>query len=151
MVPNTIEMVDDLIEQGEKVVVITTFKDEMNLFKQYYGKKCVIYSGEMTPNAKEKAKHAFLEDKNVQVFVGQVVACGVGLNLPVSKTIIFNSFDFVAANNQQAEDRIYRLTQTRDVECIYQLFNDSWCQDMFDKVLYKEMIANETIKSEKNK
>lgn len=151
MVPNTIEMVDDLIEQGEKVVVITTFKDEMNLFKQHYGKKCVIYSGEMTPNAKEKAKHAFLEDKNVQVFVGQVVACGVGLNLPVSKTIIFNSFDFVAANNQQAEDRIYRLTQTRDVECIYQLFNDSWCQDMFDKVLYKEMIANETIKSEKNK
>lgn len=151
MVPNTIEMVDDLIEQGEKVVVITTFKDEMNLFKQHYGKKCVIYSGEMTPNAKEKAKHTFLEDENVQVFVGQVVACGVGLNLPVSKTIIFNSFDFVAANNQQAEDRIYRLTQTRDVECIYQLFNDSWCQDMFDKVLYKEMIANETIKSEKNK
>lgn len=151
MVPNTIEMVDDLIEQGEKVVVITTFKDEMDLFKRHYGKKCVTYSGEMTPNAKEKAKHAFLEDKNVQVFVGQVVACGVGLNLPIAKTLIFNSFDFVAANNQQAEDRIYRLTQTRDVECIYQLFNDSWCQDMFDKVLYKEMIANETIKSEKNK
>ena len=151
MVPNTIEMVDDLIEQGEKVVVITTFKDEMDMFKQHYGKKCVTYSGEMTPIAKEKAKHLFLEDKNVQVFVGQVVACGVGLNLPISKTLIFNSFDFVAANNQQAEDRIYRLTQTRDVECIYQLFNDSWCQDMFDKVLYKEMIANETIKSEKNK
>lgn len=151
MVPNTVEMVDDLLEQGEKVVVITTFKDEMDLFKRHYGKKCVTYSGEMTPNAKEKAKHAFLEDKNVQVFVGQVVACGVGLNLPIAKTLIFNSFDFVAANNQQAEDRIYRLTQTRDVECIYQLFNDSWCQDMFDKVLYKEMIANETIKSEKNK
>lgn len=151
MVPNTVELVDDLLEQGEKVVVITTFKDEMDLFKRHYGKKCVTYSGEMTPSAKEKAKRSFLEDKNVQVFVGQVVACGVGLNLPVSKTLIFNSFDFVAANNQQAEDRIYRLTQTRDVECIYQLFNDSWCQDMFDKVLYKEMIANETIKSEKNK
>jgi hypothetical protein len=46
---------------------------------------------------------------------------------------------------------VYRLTQTRDVECIYQLFTDSISQDMFDKVIYKELIANQTIKSEKEK
>lgn len=47
--------------------------------------------------------------------------------------------------------KIYRLTQTRDVECIYQLFNDSISQDMFDKVIYKELIMDTIIKSEINK
>lgn len=151
MVPNTIELTEDMIEQGEKVVIITTFKDELELLKKHFGKKCVVYNGEMTPKAKDAAKDAFMNDKNVQVFIGQAIACGVGLNLHVSKYLIFNSYDWVAANNKQCEDRIYRLSQTRDVECVYQLFTDSISQDMFDKVLYKELIADETIKSEKNK
>ena len=151
MVPNTIELVDDYIEQGEKVVIITTFKEEMEMFKKHYGKKCVTYDGEMTPKAKDKAKKSFLEDKNVQVFIGQIVACGVGLNLQVSKLLIFNSYSWSESDNRQAQDRVYRLNQTRDVECIYQLFTDSISQDMFDKVLYKGLIMDETIKSENNK
>lgn len=151
MTKRTIELADDYVEQGEKVVIITCFQEEMDIIKKHYGKKCVTYNGSMTPKAKDKAQDEFMENPKVMVFVGQVIACGVGLSLPISKTLIFNSYDWVAANNKQAEDRIYRLTQTRDVECIYQLFTDSISQDMFDKVIYKELIANQTIKSEKEK
>ena len=55
------------------------------------------------------------------------------------------------ADNKQMEDRIYRLTQTRDVECIYQLFNETVNKEMFEKVLYKGLIMDTTIKSEKEK
>ena len=37
------------------------------------------------------------------------------------------------------------------LETIYQLFNDSISQDMFDKVIYKELIMDTIIKSEINK
>lgn len=151
MTKNTIDLAEEYIDSGEKVVIITCFQEEMDILKKHFGKSCVVYNGKMLPKQKDKAQDEFMNNPKIKVFIGQVIACGVGLSLPVSKTIIFNSYDWVAANNKQAEDRIYRLTQTRDVECIYQLFTDSISQDMFDKVIYKELIANQTIKSEKEK
>ena len=151
MTKHTIELVEDYIESGEKVVIITCFQEEMDILQKHFGKKCVIYNGKMLPKQKDKAQDEFMNNPKVQVFVGQVHACGVGLSLPAARILVFNSYDWSAAANKQAEDRIYRLTQTRDVECIYQLFTDSISQDMFDKVIYKELIANQTIKSEKEK
>lgn len=151
MTQNTIDLVDDYIEQGEKVVIITTFQEEMDILKAHYGKKAVTYNGKMLPKQKDKAQDEFMNNPKVMVFIGQIIACGVGLSLPIAKTLVFNSYDWVAANNMQCEDRIYRLTQTRDVECIYQLFTDSISQEMFDKVVYKEMLMKKVIKSEKQK
>lgn len=151
MTKHTIELAEDYIQNGEKVVIITCFQEEMDIFKKHFGNKCVVYNGKMLPKQKDKAQDEFQNNPKVQVFVGQVHACGVGLSLPAARILVFNSYDWSAAANKQAEDRIYRLTQTRDVECIYQLFTDSISQDMFDKVIYKELIANQTIKSEKEK
>lgn len=151
MTQQTIEMVDEYIEQGEKVVIITCFQDEMDILKNHFGKKCVTYNGTMSIKQKDKAQSEFMNNDKVMVFIGQIVACGVGLSLPVSKTLIFNSFSFSNADNKQAEDRVYRLTQTQDVEIIYQLFNNTFSQEMFDKVLYKEYISSSVFKSEKQK
>lgn len=151
MTEHTIDLVDEYLENNEKVVIITCFQEEMDIFKKHYGKLCVVYNGKMTAKQKDKAQDEFLNNPKVMVFVGQIEACGTGLSLPVSKTIMFNSYSWSSTSNKQAEDRVYRLTQTRDVECIYQLFTDSISQDMFDKVIYKELIANQTIKSEKEK
>lgn len=151
MTAHTIDLVDEYLSENEKVVIITCFQEEMDKFQKHYGKKCVVYNGKMTTKQKDKAQDEFLNNPKVMVFVGQIEACGTGLSLPVSKTIVFNSYSWSSTSNKQAEDRVYRLTQTRDVECIYQLFTDSISQDMFDKVIYKELIANQTIKSEKEK
>lgn len=151
MTKRTIELADDYIEQGEKVVIITCFQEEMDIIKEHYGKKCVTYNGSMTTKAKDKAQNEFMENPKVKVFVGQIEACGVGLSLQVSHVIIFNSYSWSEASNRQAEDRVYRLTQTKNVECIYMLFNDSVSQDMFDKVLYKGYIMDTIVKSETQK
>ena len=105
----------------------------------------------MTVKAKDKAEHEFMNNPKIKVFIGQIIACSVGLTLTVANKMIFNSYSWVAADNLQAEDRIYRITQKNDATCIYQLFTDSISQDMFEKVMTKEMIMNETIKAEKDK
>lgn len=151
MVQHTIKAVDEYLEDGEKVVVITVYNKEMEMLKNYYGNKCVVYNGKMLPKQKDKAQEKFLNDPKVKVFIGQVIACGVGLSLPVANKLIFNNFSFVNADNEQAEDRIYRLTQTNDVTCTYMLFNDSYAQEMFDKVLFKKTLSDALIKSENNK
>lgn len=151
MIANTIQLADEIIEDDEKVIIICTFTEEINKLKEYYGKKCVVYDGKMTTKQKDKAEHEFMNNPKVKVFIGQIIACSVGLTLTAAHTLIFNSYSWVAADNLQAQDRIYRLNQTHDVTCIYQLFNDSISQNMFDKVMRKEVIMNETIKSENEK
>ena len=151
MVGNTIKLVDNMLEEGGKVIIVCTFSEEIAMFKDYYKKKCVVYDGKMTAKAKDKAEQAFNNDKNVRVFIGQILAAGVGLNLVVANKMVFNSYSWVAADNAQIEDRIYRLTQKNDVTCVYQLFNDSISKHMYDTVVGKKNMMDTIIKSEINK
>ena len=151
MVDNTIKLVDNMLEEGGKVIIVCTFAEEIAMFKNYYKKKCVVYDGKMTAKAKDKAEQAFNNDKNVRVFIGQILAAGVGLNLVVANKMVFNSYSWVAADNAQIEDRIYRLTQKNDVTCVYQLFNDSMSKHMYDTVIGKKNMMDTIIKSEINK
>ena len=151
MVDNTIKLVDNMLEEGGKVIIVCTFAEEIAMFKNYYKKKCVVYDGKMTAKAKDKAEQAFNNDKNVRVFIGQILAAGVGLNLVVANKMVFNSYSWVAADNAQIEDRIYRLTQKNDVTCVYQLFNDSISKHMYDTVVGKKNMMDTIIKSEINK
>ena len=151
MVDNTIKLVDNMLEEGGKVIIVCTFAEEIAMFKNYYKKKCVVYDGKMTAKAKDKAEQAFNNDKNVRVFIGQILAAGVGLNLVVANKMVFNSYSWVAADNAQIEARIYRLTQKNDVTCVYQLFNDSVSKHMYDTVIGKKNMMDTIIKSEINK
>ena len=151
MIVNTIQLVDEKLEDGEKVIIICTFTEEINELKKYYGNKCVVYDGKMSLKQKDKAESEFMNNPKIKVFIGQIIACSVGLTLTAAHTLVFNSYSFSSAENKQAEDRIYRLNQTKDVVCIYQLFNDSISQRMFDLVTRKQIISNTVIKSENDK
>ena len=151
MVPNTIKMADDFISQGEKVIIATCYDEELNMLKDYYGDKCVVYNGKMNQKQKDAAQKAFMEDPNVMVFIGQVIAAGVGLTLTVSRTLIFNNIDFVPGNDRQMEDRIYRIGQHRDVNIYYQIFRGTQYERMWSTVMRKELIINQVIKKEDEK
>jgi len=151
MIPNTIKLADEYIEDGEKVIIVCNFTSEINTFKEYYGKKCVVYDGKMTPKQKDKSEKEFMENPKIKVFIGQIESAGVGLTLTASHIMIFNSYSWLETSNRQMQDRIYRITQKEDALCIYQLFTDSISQDMFEKVMRKGLIMDATIKSEINK
>ena len=151
MVPNTIKMTDNFISQGEKVIIATCYDEELNMLKDYYGDKCVVYNGKMNQKQKDAAQKAFMEDPNVMVFIGQVIAAGVGLTLTASRTLIFNNIDFVPGNDRQMEDRIYRIGQTRDVNIYYQIFRGTQYEKMWNLVMKKELVINQVIKKENEK
>lgn len=151
MVPNTIKLANEFIEKGEKVIIATCYDEELNTLKEYYGEKCVVYNGKMGSKQKDAAQKAFMEDPNVQVFIGQVIAAGVGLTLIASHVLIFNNIDFVPSNNRQMEDRLYRIGQTKDVDIYYQMFHGTQYEKIWNTVLRKEIVINQVIKKEDEK
>jgi SWI/SNF-related matrix-associated actin-dependent regulator 1 of chromatin subfamily A len=93
----------------------------------------------------------FNTNPNVKVFIGNIIAAGVGISLTISKSLIFNTFSYVSGENKQAEDRIHRLNSTRDVDIYYQIFNNTQYQHMWDIVLKKQLICDTVIKKESEK
>lgn len=151
MVENTIKLVDEKIEDGEKVVIMTTFDSELKYFKDYYKEKSVVYNGKMTPKAKDKAFDSFMTNPKVKVFIANLESACVGLSLTAAKTLVFNSFSWVYSTNSQGEDRVFRLSSTEDVQIYYQVFSDDISTHMYETVMEKKRVADETIKEEKNK
>lgn len=151
MVPNTIKMTDDFISKGEKVIIATCYDEELEMFRDYYGEKCVIYNGKMNAKQKDAAQKAFMEDPNVMVFIGNIQAASVGLTLIVSHTLIFNNMSFVPSDCRQMEDRVYRIGQTNDVDIYYQMFKGTQYEKIWNIILKKELIINAVIKTEYEK
>ena len=151
MIPNTIHLAEEIIDNDEKVIISCTYTEEVNELKKYFGKIAVVYDGKMTTKQKDKSEYEFMNNPKIKVFIGQIDSASVGLTLTAATKLIFNSFSFSSSVLKQMEDRIYRLTQTKDVTCYYQVFTDSISQHVYNTVLKKEMIANKVIKSENEK
>ena len=121
------------------------------MLKDYYGDKCVVYNGKMNQKQKDAAQKAFIENPDVMVFLGNVIAAGVGITLVVSNKLIFNNLSFVPGVNRQMEDRCYRIGQTKDVDIYYQMFRGTQYERMWNTVMRKELIINQVIKKEDEK
>src|SRR5262245_3758971 len=115
----TIDFVSGAVEQGEKMIVFSCFDEPLQLFAKAFGKQAVLLTGR-TPSTKRQALvDRFQQDDGVRVFLANIVAGGVGLNLTAASQVVFNDLDWVPANHWQAEDRAYRIGQTRTVNVTY--------------------------------
>lgn len=149
MIPNTIELAEDAIEQGHKVIIFTTFTDELMELQEHFKKSAVIHYGGLSVNQKERSVELFQNNKNKKVFIGNVISAGVGITLTAGDIVIFNSFDWVPGNNVQAEDRAYRIGQDNNVSVYYQIFEDTVSVRMLKTVNDKNTIIDQVIQSTK--
>lgn len=151
MVPNTEKIVDKLIKKGEKVVIACCYDEELYLLKDYYGEKAVVYNGKMNLKQKDEAIDQFYNNPEVKVFIANIIAGGVGINLVNACYMVFNNIDYVPGNDRQMEDRIWRITQKRDCHIIYQIFRNTQYEKMWNTVMRKELVINQIIKKESEK
>lgn len=151
MVPHTISLVNKCLERGEKVVIACCYDEELYTLRDYYKEQCVIYNGKISLKEKDEAVQKFNNDPNVNVFIGNINAAGVGITLIGGRVLVFNNISFVPGDNDQMRDRIYRIGQKRDVHIFYQIFRNTQYEKMWNIVLRKALIINEVIKKESEK
>jgi hypothetical protein len=66
-----------------------------------------------------EAVDRFQNDPDIKVAICNIIAGGVGITLTAGTHVIFQDLDWVPANHAQAEDRCYRLGQTKRVTVEY--------------------------------
>lgn len=131
-IPYTIEMVENAIEMGRKVIVFTSFTEELEILSRHFGKLAVTHNGPMSTTQKQKSVDSFQKNDKIKVFIGNIKSAGVAITLTEATVVIFNSFSWVPGDNEQAEDRAFRIGQKNDVNVYYQLFEDTISTRMWD-------------------
>ena len=121
----TLDFVRGAIDQGEKVIVFSCFDDPIQKIARELGSTAVVVTGKTPAAARQPLVDRFQSDDEVRVLVANIIAGGTGLNLTAATQVVFNDLDWVPTNHWQAEDRAYRIGQTRTVNVTYFVARDT--------------------------
>jgi SWI/SNF-related matrix-associated actin-dependent regulator 1 of chromatin subfamily A len=139
---NTIEIAENIIEQGKKVIIFTNFTETLQLLHNHFGKSSVYLDGSCSKVQRQFAVDQFQENDKINVFIGNLKAAGVGLTLTSAEVVIMNDLSFVPAEHAQAEDRAYRYGQKNNVLVYYPLFENTIEGAIYDILNRKKKIIN---------
>jgi len=145
-IESSAEYVANMVEQDEQVVVMAHHKSVVTAFKNELDKlkiRSVTFTGSDSPNQKAQNIDRFKAGE-VPVLIGNISSAGTGLNLENSANLVFIQLPWSPAEFEQASDRIYRVTQTR--ECtIHTLYTSGTVEEHVMDVLNKKAIVTEGI------
>lgn len=113
-VERAVELVEDLVAQGEKVVVFSNFKEPVyKLAKLLAHHEPLINTGDQDDTLVGRQVEAFQTDPGIKVFLGTHGKCGTGWTLNAASYAIFLDTPWTDASLSQSTDRIWRVTNTR--------------------------------------
>ena len=124
-ISQTIELAENIIEQGKKVIIFCNFTDSLNKISDHFGKSAVKVDGSMTKPSRQHSVDEFQDNEKIKVFVGNIKAAGVGITLTAAEAVIMNDLSFVPSDHAQAEDRAYRYGQKNNVLVYYPIFENT--------------------------
>jgi len=141
-----LSQVQDIVEGGEKVVLMSEFRKSAEGVKEHFGKSCVMVHGGVSKEERDNAVHAFMTDPKIKVFSGTIMAAGVGLTLTSSSTLGFLGSAWTPADITQAEDRVHRASTTSDkVHIIKWICEDTIDEDIEALLEEKGKIVNKAL------
>jgi SWI/SNF-related matrix-associated actin-dependent regulator 1 of chromatin subfamily A len=139
---NTIELAENIIEQGKKVIIFTNFTDTLNQIYNHFGKSAVYLDGSCSKFHRQNAVDEFQTNDKIKVFVGNLKAAGVGITLTSAEAVIMNDLSFVPAEHSQAEDRSHRIGQKNSTSVYYPLFENTIEGAIYDILNRKKKIIS---------
>ena len=113
-VARCLEYVEELVSQGEKVVVLSVFKETLNDLASKLGQfRFSVNTGDTPDAIVTNNVSRFQEDPNEQVFIGTWGKVGTGWTLNAASYLICIDTPYTAAMFDQGTDRIWRVNNER--------------------------------------
>ena len=114
-VPAVINHLKDIIDQGQKVICFAWHRDVIKKIDKAFDENACLIMGDTPVKLRQAAVDRFQNDKNSRLFLGNIKAAGVGINLSAASVVVFAELDWVPGVMTQAEDRPHRIGQKSSV------------------------------------
>lgn len=143
--PQVIEHVREMLDETGKIVVMCHHHDVQDALVAEFGAACVLHRGGLSDTEKQQAVDRFQRDPSVKVFVGSILASGVGITLTASSTVVFAELDWVPGNVTQTEDRLHRIGQHDSVLVQHLVLDGSLDARMAHILVAKQAVIDQTL------
>ncbi|GAA6043770.1 hypothetical protein JCM8097_006665 [Rhodosporidiobolus ruineniae] len=129
------ELLPDMRKKGDRILIFSQFVQVLDILEVVLDTMEIKYlklTGQTQVADRQGLVDAFNQNEDITVFLLSTRAGGLGLNLTAANTVIFYDCDYNPHNDKQAEDRAYRIGQTRDVNIIRLVTKNSLDEAMLD-------------------
>lgn len=135
-VKGAIELIDNLIENGKKVIVFTSYTAPVDMLYNHYKDGCVVVDGRVEGADRFVRVKRFKTDPDCNLFIGNTTAAGTSINLSEANDTIFLNFTFTSTEISQCIARM-KMPNKKKKMGVYFLM----CKDTIDEILY-DLVAD---------
>ena len=148
--PQILDFIKHLNESGVKKVVLFCVHTELiNLLEKSLTTKfkdlkvSKIIGGTSDKQRQDIIQDFQKDDNDKHIIISNVLAGGVGITLTKSNVVVFGEIDWTPANLMQAEARVHRITQDKQVVSYYLVAKNSIDDRILDVLKTKMKIIKE--------
>lgn len=150
-VQTLLRLMDAYREQGRKILIFSQFTQVLDILQAILKQKGIqflLLTGSTPVDVRQSLVDEFSEQDAISVFLLSTKAGGMGINLTAASVVIMFDQDFNPHNDRQAQDRAYRIGQTRDVDVIKLISRGTIEEDMLKlgetKLALDEAVSGDT-------
>lgn len=144
----------NIVEQGNKAIIFTRYRETIKQIRQRLEKNKisnVSIDGETSQEHRKDAVKLFQEDDRIKIFVGNLMACAVGITLTKATIVIFADLYWDVTIHDQAEDRAHRIGQNGTVNIYYYAMKNTIDDRIIQILTEKRKIINQVINGQVDK
>ncbi len=143
------EIMEDTLESGEKVVVFSQYLEMLDIIGDWL-KEINVRFESLRGSTRDRGKviERFQKDPDCNVFLGSLMAGGLGIDLTSASVVIHYDRWWNAAREDQATDRVHRIGQTRGVQ-VFKLITKGTLEEKIDAMITnKAALMNSIVESD---
>lgn len=144
--PRVKEIIDEMLDQDRSILVYCCYIDPLKQLLSDYGDKAALLYGQMNKDERQKSIDA-LKSGSAKIGLFSIGAGAMGIDgLQHSiDTVLFLDRYWVPSIHEQAEDRLYRIGQTKQVSAFYVTCEDTIDVYMGDLLKEKQEMIDKVI------
>ena len=130
-----VEDAENAVEQGQKIIIFSQYRQTISDLRVALAHLGVTtLTGDDDAEARQEAVDAFQTKDECKVFIANIIAGGVGINLTAASIVMFADLDWSPGVNEQAEDRAHRIGQEGTVN-VYRYIADETIESDIVRIL----------------
>lgn len=113
------ELLREALDSGHKIVIYSQYVEMIKIISEYLSREEIGHVV-LTGQTKNRGKmiETFQTNPDCKVFVGSLLAGGIGIDLTAASVVIHYDRWWNASKENQATDRVYRIGQNKNVQVL---------------------------------
>ena len=122
-IKHVIELIENVLHSGEKVVVVDYFKDTLYELQKKLGGSTALHTGDQSVEERAELVEAFQDENSaVKGFLGSIQTCNYGLTLTAASKLFIMTLPYSVGEYDQVSDRLHRIGQKSAVNIYVLIF-----------------------------